>query len=530
LKKREIMTEIIGKVLDKAKPDSFSFVSTKFYDAKFVELKVDYIDKGLKLIGEIIEKETLNPYFEKPTDIKYINEKDESIIARSLYVSKVKPLAMVKDGKRYEVLSPPLPGSNVFVAEESDIRVALELEDKGIDIGFLKGYNLPFRISPNKLLRTHISILGQTGSGKSYLAAKIAVELLKLRHDADVPYLIPIPIIFDSSGEYCGDYNFGGQGELARIMETISIGDHHFPLLNEKYLPLLYEIYDIEDKQESELRHWFNSITGSNSSTEIKQEAQMQLLNRQDVKQLINEFSQIRITSTKQLANYLEEYIKKFNQMQSIEKISIPYNVISKMKRYNLKIKKTDDLDIIEKLSEGLIVNLSEQDNYELRQITMLLFLRQIYEAAKAKKLTSRVVLFIEEAHNYVPSIYKSFCKEEILRLAREGRKYGITLCLISQRPRWVDPTALSQCGNVFIFRIQNSDDKKHIFDSASLPDTLKDINIAKFKTGEMIVTGDVINYPMHCIVSPIDVEFVSSVSDKAKEEAMKNIKTFLKF
>jgi len=80
------MTEIIGKVLDKAKPDSFSFVSTKFYDAKFVELKVDYIDKGLKLIGEIIEKETLNPYFEKPTDIKYINEKDESIIARSLYV------------------------------------------------------------------------------------------------------------------------------------------------------------------------------------------------------------------------------------------------------------------------------------------------------------------------------------------------------------------------------------------------------------------------------------------------------------
>jgi len=163
------------------------------------------------------------------------------------------------------------------------------------------------------------------------------------------------------------------------------------------------------------------------------------------------------------------------------------------------------------------------------RQITMLLFLRQLYEAARAKKLKSKIVLFIEEAHNYVPSVYKSFCKEEILRLAREGRKYGITLCLISQRPRWVDPTALSQCGNIFIFRIQNTDDKKHIFDSASLPDTLKDINIAKFKTGEMIITGDVVNYPINCLVSQLDNDFISSESDRIKDKYIGEIKTHLK-
>jgi len=528
------MAEIIGKVLDKAKTDNFLFVSTKFFNTKFVEVKADHIEEGLKLIGEVTEKEALNSYFERPADIRYIEEESETITARSLYVARVKPLAMVKDGKQTEVISPPLPGSNVFKAEEHDIKVALSIEDEGIDIGSLKGYDLPLRISPSNLLRTHISILGQTGSGKSYLAAKIAVELLKLRRNADVPSQTAIPIIFDSSGEYSGEdgllYDIGAQKELQRIMRIISIGDHHFPLLNEKYLPLLYDIYDIEAKQESELRIWFCSVTGSNSPTEIKQEAQLQLLNQQDVKQLINEFSQIRIVSTKQLANNLEDYIKKFNQLQpTTEKISIPYKAISKMRSYNLKIKKTDDMDITGQLSDGLIVNLSEQDNFEIRQITMLLFLRQLYEAAKAKKLNSKVVLFIEEAHNYVPSVYKSFCKEEILRLAREGRKYGITLCLISQRPRWVDPTALSQCGNVFIFRIQNSDDKKHIFDSASLPDTLKDINIAKFKRGEMIATGDVINHPMHCIVSEIDKDFISKDVSEAKDKAMKTIMTFLK-
>lgn len=121
-----------------------------------------------------------------------------------------------------------------------------------------------------------------------------------------------------------------------------------------------------------------------------------------------------------------------------------------------------------------------------------------------------------------MPSVYKSFCKEEILRLAREGRKYGITLCLISQRPRWVDPTALSQCGNLFIFKIQNSDDKKYIFDSASLPDSIRDINIAKFKMGEMIITGDVVNQPVYCVVSPIDTDFISLSANKNKERVMK--------
>jgi len=521
--------KILGKVLEKADSDLFQFVSTKYFHNRFVKVRMNHISENTRIIGEIISIESVNPYFEKPTIIRYVEEQDEDIALQSLYLAKVKPLALIQNGQPKEVDFPPSPGSNVFKADESDIRLALDLEEKGIDIGYLKGSNLPFKISPGKLLRTHISILGQTGSGKSYLAAKIATEFLKLRPYADVPSQIAVPIIFDSSGEYSGGYDLGGQKELSLIMKTISIGEHHFPLLNEKYLSLFYDIYSIDEKQESELRVWLSSATDINPITEIKQGSQQSLLKQQDVKHLIEEFCQLRINSTKQFANNLEDYIKKHNKLQPTEKFSIPYNAISKMRKYNLKVKKTDDMDIIEQLSNGLIVNLSDQDNYDERQITMLLFLRQLYEAAKAKKLNSKIVLFIEEAHNYVPSVYKSFCKEEILRLAREGRKYGIILCLISQRPRWVDPTALSQCGNIFIFRIQNSDDKKHIFDSVSLPDALKDINIAKFKTGEMITTGDVVNHPMNCLVSQIDNNFVSLQRGRIKDKYMGEIKRHTK-
>lgn len=221
----------------------------------------------------------------------------------------------------------------------------------------------------------------------------------------------------------------------------------------------------------------------------------------------------------------LEEYLKEYNRLKGVDKITVPYNSISKMRRLNFKIKKTEDLDFTEVLSNGLIVNLSGQDTYEKKQISMLLLLRQLFEAKRVKKLNSKLVLFLDEAHNYVPSVYKSFCKDEILRLAREGRKYGITLSLISQRPRWVDPTALSQCGNIFIFRIQNSDDKKHIFDSASLPDVVESINIAKFETGEMIVTGDVARHTINCIVSPIDMDYISAERKRIAAKHMGEIK-----
>lgn len=519
------MDNIIGKVIEKANTDEFVFVSNKHFQTSYVAVLMEHISEHSKIIGEIVTKQAINPYFEKPTTINYIDDRDESIKTQSLYMVTVKPLALIRGGHAREVKFPPLPGSNVLEAEDIDIRNALNLPEEGVDIGNLEASrNLRVKISPYQLLKTHIAILGQTGSGKSYMASKIALELFKLRRSADVPQEIPIPIILDSSGEYSGVYNLGEQKCLAEVMKTIDIKEHAFPLLNEKYLPLLYEIYDINEKQESELRIWLDSGIGDIITKEAKENSRL-LFASEESGQLIAQFRQLRINSTKQFANCLEEYMKQFNKLKVTEKTHIPYNAISKMRKLNIKIKRSDDVDFTEMLSRGLIVNLSEQNSYEERQIAILLLLRQIYEAKRTKRLDLKLVFFIDEAHNYVPSIYKSFCKDEILKLAREGRKYGISLCLISQRPRWVDPTALSQCGSIFIFRIQNSDDKKHIFDSASLPDTARAINIGGFKTGEMIITGDVVGHTIRCLVSEIDTNYIATERRKIAERYTSEIK-----
>ena len=141
------MAETIGKVLDKAKTDSFQFVSKKPFKAKFVEVKIDHISNNARIIGEITEKESINPYFERPADIRYVKDKDEGVNVRSLYVSKVDILTLINNGERTEVSFPPLPGSNVFEAKEADIRLALDLKESGMDIGNLTGYKLALKLS-----------------------------------------------------------------------------------------------------------------------------------------------------------------------------------------------------------------------------------------------------------------------------------------------------------------------------------------------------------------------------------------------
>jgi hypothetical protein len=514
------MSTIIGKVLDKASTDFFYFVSSGYYSADFVEVNADHINSGAKIIGEIIGRESFNPYFEKPTDLRYVDSNDEQVAERSLFLSRVRTIAIIDGGKKIDISFPPKPSTNVIKATQDDIRIALGISDVGINIGTLLGYDdLPFKISASQLLRTHIAILGQTGSGKSYYTAKLSVELIKFRKRIDMPSTAAVPIVFDSSGEYSSLEN-KDQNQLGLVMPIINSKEHYFPFLNQRYLPLLSEIYELNDREESVLKPWL----GYESDYQAKESSQTTIteVENSNIKELIQQFNQVRVSSTVQFANTIEDILKAQNKYPGDERFTILYSALNKLRKLNIRIRKTADADVIDNLSGGLIINLSDYENYDERQIAMLLFLRQLYEIARSKNKATKMILFIDEAHNYVPSVYKSFCKSEILRIAREGRKYGLTLCLISQRPRWVDPTALSQCGNVFIFRIQNSDDKKHIFDSVSLPDSIKELNIARLKTGEMLVSGDLVDHAISCKVTKIDEGFIKS---QQKQSAAKHLK-----
>jgi hypothetical protein len=83
------------------------------------------------------------------------------------------------------------------------------------------------------------------------------------------------------------------------------------------------------------------------------------------------------------------------------------------------------------------------------------------------------VTLVCEEAHRYVPAVASSGfepCKRAIAKIAKEGRKYGASLCIVTQRPAEIDPTILSQCNTVFALRMSNDKDQQIV--SSAVSDT----------------------------------------------------------
>lgn len=105
--------------------------------------------------------------------------------------------------------------------------------------------------------------------------------------------------------------------------------------------------------------------------------------------------------------------------------------------------------------------------------VARLLFQYKLYQALEERK-RDPILLVCEEAHRYVPDRGEAeyaAAQSSIRRIAREGRKYGIGLMLVSQRPADVESTVISQCGTWLVLRLTNSADQQHV--ARFLPDGL---------------------------------------------------------
>jgi hypothetical protein len=101
----------------------------------------------------------------------------------------------------------------------------------------------------------------------------------------------------------------------------------------------------------------------------------------------------------------------------------------------------------------------------------------------------------------YLGAQSKSRAASAARRIAKEGRKYGIGLMLVSQRPSEVDATILSQCGTVIAMRLTNDLDRTQVTSCAS--DNLKGLfsMLPILRTGEALIVGEAVNMPIRTII-----------------------------
>lgn len=170
--------------------------------------------------------------------------------------------------------------------------------------------------------------------------------------------------------------------------------------------------------------------------------------------------------------------------------------------------------------------------------IARTLFSVKLWQTQEEREKTP-ILLVCEEAHRYVPNRGEAqyeAAQDSIRRLAKEGRKYGIALMLVSQRPNEVEATVLSQCNSWVVLRISNDADRKHV--QAILPDSFAGLTnvLSGLRRREAIFVGQATMLPSRVLIKDLpqeklprsyDIDFDKGWQyDSVDEECFKEIGT----
>jgi DNA helicase HerA-like ATPase len=102
----------------------------------------------------------------------------------------------------------------------------------------------------------------------------------------------------------------------------------------------------------------------------------------------------------------------------------------------------------------------------------------------------------LDEAHAYLKAGEDSISSRTVQAISKEGRKYGVGMLLVTQRPSELDETVLSQCGSIIALRMTNARDKGHV--TSAMQDELREMVdvLSSLRTGEAIISGEAVRIP----------------------------------
>ena len=377
--------------------------------------------------------------------------------------------------------------------------VSLDIGKYSIDeeaVAFLNG---------NKFFQRHAVIVGSTGSGKSWSVARILEQVAQLK-SANA-------ILFDIHGEYTPLDSAGfTHYKIAGPNDQFSEDKLFLPYWLLTYEEMLSMMIDRSDNNAPNQAMLF--------STEVlkQKRAHLKTCNHEDMESVVTLDSPIPYD----LQALITELDALDNQMvpgQRGEKQGTYHGKLTRFiqrlrakvedKRLNfmfLQDRSLLDYDYMNKLCEKLmkpsensnggvkIIDFSEVPSDILPLIASLVA-RVIFAVQQWSECHPPIAIFCDEAHLYIPSSSESSMDVQSVgsfeRIAKEGRKYGVGLVVISQRPSEVNRTVLSQCNNFVAMRLTNADDQAVI--KRLLPDSLGDYSemLPILDIGEAIVVGD---------------------------------------
>lgn len=450
----------------------------------------------------------------QPGDDTRILEAD--LFGQGLWNKKEQKLSFNRGVETY-----PLPLQDAFLCINDELEqvylaaenIAVNEEhDPLIPIGkYIGANNAICRANIDKLFGHHCAILGSTGSGKSGTVASLLHSVLD--HVSKGQSLKPRIIIIDPHGEYAKAF-----GERARVFRAYSVASAQDDAASELVLPYWLMSSDelrslIIGKTEFEATTMNNMVYQATAYARMVKAGIVESLGDEPLGGAKDdtpangksEGDVLNFDRDKPSPFYLKDFIAHIDKVQGrkdgdtknlaassgrdkIDSILKKLKILRGNPQLSFMMKELDGstLQLKDILSQFIgaddsknvrIIDVSGLPNEVAGPLTALisrlLFQYKLWQKHEERNIDP-ILLVCEEAHRYVPNHgeaqYKE-AQEAVRRIAKEGRKYGIGLMLVSQRPSDVESTVLSQCNSWLILRLTNASDQEHV--TKFLPDSL---------------------------------------------------------
>lgn len=362
---------------------------------------------------------------------------------------------------------PPEPGTEVLEATAEDLRAIFAPEGaQWLRIGtLLRNSEVEARVNVDRIVSRHLAVLAMTGMGKSNLVSMLAKEIAKVQGTM---------VIFD----YHDDYS------------TLEMGRNINPMpakINPRMLPAdkLAEVIEIQENASNQIHVLREAL-----AEEVKQKKGDDFWDAlaAGVRAVGAEEKIYREASAK-VEDKIEYVRKKFISIMD-PGMSDPLALIK-----NGKINIINLVELTEKQANVAVSYYLDELLDDRKRATRQGRSRSAQDKVQPR-FTAPVLVVIEEAHIFIPKDEKTETKYFASKVAREGRKFGLGLVIVSQRPRSIDANILSQMGSLAVMRMIQQDDQAQV--SAASEALSRELieQLPSLNPGEAVFAGQWVNLP----------------------------------
>jgi hypothetical protein len=444
--------------------------------------------------------------------------------AHTTRLLRLLPLGEVtSDGRFFRGVGryPPL-GTPVYVAASGQLDAMFDsVRRHGLHLGRLsQRAELRVFVDPNLLFNRHLAILGQSGSGKSWAVTSLLQRTVKLMPKAHI-------VLLDLHGEYGwrdskGNFHSAFPVDMVRHIDARSLEIPYWLLTYGELVDLLVDRTDSNASlQISFMREVLHSlrrkgnqdlgIDGLSVDSPVYFSLKEMYLHFKQANEQQFDFGKTKGP----LFGAFDEFLVRFQAMFNDSRYEFLFRPKRRTKSRDLEDLLRDFIGLGEPKRQITVIDLSPVP-HDVRPTVSSQIGRLAFEFNywNPQRREFPILLVCEEAHQYIPRDADSQhegSRREMERIAKEGRKYGVGLCVVSQRPNELSETVLSQCSNFICLRTTNPQDQEYI--RKLMPEGEQDLAdvLTTLRRGEALAVGEAIPLPTRFQLYPPDPAPASS-------------------